>query len=473
MLFNMAVFNLKKTNSRRNLTSQKYDLRGKKVAIFGLGILGGGEACVRYVVKAGAKVFVIDDKPRKNFYPILKRLAGLPVKFAFGPSGRKLLTNCDIIIKNPGVDPKDPLLQRFKKLGKLITSDISLFRSASQNPVLAVTGTKGKTTTANWLGYLLKEKFSPVVAGNLKISPLSQKKAFDKKTPVILELSSFQLADLTLPLAAKIVIVTNLYSDHLNRHETMKEYAKEKVKIFSGQGKNDITILPLDSEWQKFSKIKPRGKIYRTSLDFHPRASAWIENKSVFVKMKGSKKPIVNLNKCKLQDYASWRNAVNVALVGHLLGLPANLIRRKILNFKGVEERFEIIRKYKKRTFINNTTATNPIAAEAGLKSLCKNNILIFGGSDKKLKMDNFAKLINLKSKIAIALPGSATDRIWSRIKIKKIKAGSMQKAVQLAWQLSQPADIIILNPGAASFGLFKNEFDRGRQFTKAVKKIR
>lgn len=473
MLLNMAVFKLKKVNLKRNRIVEKYDLNGKKVAIFGLGILGGGEACVRYAVKAGAKVFAIDDKPRKNFYPILKRLAGLPVKFAFGPGGRKILAACDIIIKNPGVDPKDPLLKKLDGQGKLVTNDISLFRSASQNPVFAITGTKGKTTTASWLGYLLKEKLAPVVAGNSKVSPLSQKKAFDKKTPVVLELSSFQLADLTLPLAAKIVIITNLHQDHLNRHKTMKEYAEEKARIFSGQGKNDIAILPLDSQWRKYSKIKPKGKIYLTSQNSNPGASAWIEDNSVYVKIKSKKKQVVALDKCKLQDCASRRNAVNVVLVGYLLGLPAGLIRSKIENFRGVEERFEVIRKYKSRIFINNTTATNPIAAEAALKSLNKKNIVIVGGSDKRLSMINFSKLINEKSKIAIALPGSATDRIWSKVKIKKIKAGSMRHAVQLAWRLSRPGDVIILNPGAASFGLFKNEFDRGRQFTKAVMKIR
>jgi UDP-N-acetylmuramoylalanine--D-glutamate ligase len=450
-----------------------YNLTNKKVLVYGLGIQGGGEASVKYAVKEKAQVTVFDKQSKSNFLKVLSRLKALPVKYYFGKINTDVLKQADIVIKNPGVDPNDKKLKILKKQSTLITNDISLFRANSKNPVIAITGTKGKTTTATWLNFLINKKSKSVLAGNLKLSPLLQPRAFNNAAPVIFELSSFQLEDLTLPLAPKIAIITNLYPDHLNRHKTITEYAKIKAKVFNGQSKSDIAILPLDSEWKNFNKISTLARIYWTSLKYQARSSGWIENNQIIIKPKTKKIRIVAVNQMKLKDAASVRNAVNVALAGYLFGTSLSEIRKSLKNFSGVDERYELIRKYKTREFINNTTATNPVAAKMALLSLKNKGIVICGGSDKKLPMGDFISMLNLKARIVITLPGTATDKIWPTIKVRKLKSNSMPEAVNLAWKLSKPTETIILNPGAASFGLFKNEFDRGGQFVKAVKKIK
>ncbi|MFA6587764.1 MAG: UDP-N-acetylmuramoyl-L-alanine--D-glutamate ligase [Patescibacteria group bacterium] len=448
-------------------------LAGKKIAIYGLGIQGGGESSVRFAVKANAKVSIFDDKPRIFFKETLKKLRGLPIKYYFGKIDFKALSKADLIVKNPGINPNNKIIVKLKKAKIPMTNDISIFKANSANPIYAITGTKGKTTTATWLAYLIKEKTNPVLAGNLKISPLLQAKAFDGKTPVIFELSSFQLEDLSLSLNAKLTIVTNLYPDHLNRHKSLFKYSKIKARIFEGQSANDIAILPLDSFWKKFNKLPIKPKIYWTSFSYLPNSSAWIEKSDIVLKINNKKIKIISIKQMKLQDQASLRNAINVALAGYLLGLPLKTIKNKLKNFKGVNERFELVKFFKGRNFINNTTATNPIAAVMALRSIKTKPIVICGGSDKNLEFAEYVKEINKKAGYVIFLPGSATNKMQSRVKAPKYIASSMVEAVNKAWEISKSKDSIILNPGAASFGLFKNEFDRGEKFVQAVKNLK
>ncbi|RJO59306.1 UDP-N-acetylmuramoyl-L-alanine--D-glutamate ligase [Candidatus Parcubacteria bacterium] len=452
-----------------------YDLAGKKVLVYGLGIQGGGEACALYAAQQSAEVYVADDKPAEFFEIVVKNLHKFPIKYAFGPAVKKFVekTKFDLVIKNPGLNSKNPVLNELKRSKVFITSDLSIFRARTKNPIIAITGTKGKTTTALWLARMLSSQGRVVTAGNLKSSPLLQRSAFDGQTPVVLETSSFQLEDLTLPLKPKLAILTNLYPDHLNRHKTMASYQRAKFKVFSGQDKSDFVILPSDNGKPKFSIQNLKARIFWTSFNYKPNASAWIGSGNLFLKISKKPEKIISVNRLKLKDKASMRNAINVALAARLLGVSISNIRKGLRTFKGAPERFERIRVYKSRTFINNTTATNPFAAISALESLPKGSLVICGGENKGLDFRLFAKKLNQFARLAVVLPGTASNRIWPLLKITKKRANSMPEAVKLAWQFSKPKDRIILNPGAASFGLFKNEFDRGEKFLQAVKKIR
>jgi UDP-N-acetylmuramoylalanine--D-glutamate ligase len=449
------------------------DLRGKRVAVYGLGIQGGGEAAVRYAVQLHAQVTVIDTKPASAFKVVRKKLKDLPAKYFFGQSSLKHLSGAEVIIKNPGVPPSDPALRRMIKQGAIVTSDIGIFRTQSRNPVVAITGTKGKTTVATWLAMLLRTKVKgTVLAGNVRHSPLLEASAFDGRTPVVLELSSFQLEALDVALAPKLALVTNLFPDHLDRHKTMRKYAAVKAKILKGQTAKDFFVAPLDSEWRHYNKAHTKAKIYFTNDKPHPLANAFIESGWIILRIHGKRLRVIPILKLKQQDIGTIRCAVSVALAGYLLGYPVDRIRRVLGQFAGVPERFEVVRTYKSRIFINNTTATNPAAAVAGIKSVRERCIVIAGGTDKGLPKQLLVQALN-KIAAVVFLPGTATNLIAPKVKVHCAKAFSMNNAVRAAFNLSKPGDTILLSPGAASFGLFKNEFDRGDKFVKAVKALR
>lgn len=450
-----------------------YDLRGKRTVIYGLGVQGGGEAAVRYALQHRAVVTAIDAKPAAAFAQVRKRFQGAPVRFAFGPRSTELLKGADVIIKNPGVPMTDAALQRAQRQGAFITSDIDLFRATTRNPILAITGTKGKTTVATWLAALLRTRTpQTVLAGNVRHSPLLEKRAYDGRTPVVLELSSFQLESLTQPLAPVLALITNLFPDHLDRHRTMRSYATVKSRITAGQNAAALFIAPLDSEWQRYSTARTRAKTYWTSDKPQPRANAFVENTWIVLQLQGKRIRLVPVKRLRRRDLGTVRSAVSTALAGYLLGVPLQSIRAVLLRFPGVSERYETVRVFRGRTFINNTTATNPAAAVAGIASVTGRCIVIAGGAAKGLPNGGLIQALNTAAGI-IFLPGTATKEIAPKVHVPSLHAASMAIAVRAAYRLSQPGDTILLSPGAASFGLFRNEFDRGRQFVAAVRTLR
>lgn len=446
-----------------------HDLRGKNVTVFGLGTLGGGVASVRYAIRKHAHVTVVDAQPARALQKSVTELRGLPVRYSFGSTKFTALPHTDVLVVNPGVRPDHPLLRKAKKTGIRITTDLSLFRAASTNPVIAITGTKGKTTVATWIAHLLKKQ-RPVLAGNLQKSPLDNTRAFDGTTPVVLEVSSFQLEHLDVPLAPILGVLTNLYPDHLNRHGTMRAYAKVKAGLFAGS--IGQTILPADSDWQKYAPKKNWKRTYWTTKDHAPHADAWIHDGWIMLRQKKHPVKLLATGVLHSQDQATIRNAVTVALAGSLLGLPLSSIREGLRTFRGVPQRFEVVRRIHGRTFINSTTATNPISASTALASVRGGCIVLAGGSSKDLSMTSFATELHQRNAKVILFAGSATKELQRLLPVTTPIVKTMAAAVRLAWRLSVPGDTILLAPGAASFGLFRNEFDRGEQFIRQVAKL-
>ncbi|MEK7518435.1 MAG: UDP-N-acetylmuramoyl-L-alanine--D-glutamate ligase [Patescibacteria group bacterium] len=449
------------------------DLRGRSVVGYGVGAQGGGEAAVRYACQQHAQVTVVDAKPAAFFRAVRKRLRDLPVTYFFGRMAIANVQDFEVVIKNPGVPLTDASVRRAYREGIMVTSDVGLFRTASRNPVVAITGTKGKTTVATWLAVLLRShNRGTVLAGNVRHSPLLEPRAYDGHTPVILELSSFQLEALAAPLAPKLALITNLYPDHLDRHTSMRAYAAVKARVAEGQTSADFFVAPLDSDWRKYSKVHTRAKTYWTSDQPHPKANAYIEKDWVVLNVQGKILRVVPTAKLKHQDIGTLRCAISGALAGYLLGTSLVTIRRALKKFQGVPERFEVVRKYKGRTFINNTTATNPVAAVAGIASVHGRCIVIAGGTDKGLPQQSLVKALNRVSAV-VFLPGTATDALEPKIHVPYSCVRSMAAAVRTAVRYSKPGDTILLSPGAASFGLFRNEFDRGEKFVRAIKALR
>ncbi len=429
--------------------------KGKKVVIMGLGLHGGGVAAAKFFCNQGSSVLVTDLKTEEQLIDSIERLSGLPIKYTLGGHKEEDFLKADLIIKNPDVPWSSPYIEIAKKHNIEIQTDISLFLKLSGAFVVGVTGTKGKTTTSSLIYHLLKNKFDNLfLAGNMGRSTfelLDKVKAGDR---VVLELSSFELEELNI--CPNIAVVTNIMQDHLNRYSGMQDYIKAKKNIFKLQNSDDALFLNAD--------------------DFIVRQFG-NETKSKVVFFSGKE---VDLSEMKIFGDHNKANVAAAIAVAKFLGVDDSDIEKSLKTFSGPSSRQEFVAEVNGIKYFNDTTATIPEAVVAAIDAFSSrfSNAKIFlicGGVYKGVDYTEMTNKIKDKSVFVILLPGNASEKIKEHLlNYKDIsEVSSMQEAVKTASELAKAGDLVALSPAASSFNMFKNEFDRGDQFIKAVKNLK
>jgi len=462
----------------------------KKVLVAGLGTLGGGVATCRWLLHHKARLTITDLKTRKELKNSLKKL-NLPqqkIRLVLGKHRKEDFQSNDIIITNPAMKFNNPYLQAARKKNKIVENEITIFFRFNTNPIIGITGTRGKTTTTNWIAHLLRGKFPQTIrGGNTPDSPvLSFLDKLKPKQPVVLELSCFQLEYL-YHYSPHIAVITNLYRDHLDRYKTMENYARTKANIFLSQNKDDYLILNKDNNWTKFFlSLHPQGQVYFTSRHPLPLAKNGLYQKQnkLYFQRNGKQELISNIKQFRRRwGEHNLNNLMQAILAAKLFGLTTRQIRKQIATLPPIPFRQQLIRKEKNLQIINDGASTSPEAVIAALRrfSQVKNSnlILITGGTDKNLDFHLLAQ--EIKKIIApnnlILLNGSATKKLI--LMLKKLSYPLIQQpreSLKDCWkgalQKIKPRkeNIIIFSPGGSSFEKFKNEFDRGEQFNKLVK---
>ena len=399
----------------------------------GLGLHGGGVGAAKFFHKQGAKVLVTDLKTKKQLKKSVDKLKSLPIKLVLGKHRQEDFVKADLIIRNPGVPRESKYLKIAKDNSIPVKTDMDIFFDLCPGTIIGITGTKGKSTVATLVYLFLKKKYSKTfLAGNIGVSPLELLNKIDKKSKVVLELSSFELED--LKKSPKVAVITALFPDHLNRYKDFRHYVNAKKSIFKYQNKNDILVLNNNDPETKKLYSEAKSKVY----------------------------------------FFKSSNAAAAVLVAELFKIPKNDIKKILSNFKGVPHRQELVVIKKGVKYINDTTATNPeaviFAIETFRERFPKSKIvLIAGGEDKKLNYRSLARNIKHNVDYVVLFPGTASNKLKKDLS-KFYSVKSMKQAVKKASSLAQKGDIVLLSPGAASFNLFENEFDRGNQFVEAVK---
>jgi UDP-N-acetylmuramoylalanine--D-glutamate ligase len=433
--------------------------KNKKVLVMGLGLHGGGVGVAKFLYKQGAKVSITDLKTEQQLSESIVKLKGLKIKYTLGRHEEADFLKQDFIVKNPDVPDSSPYLEFARKNNILIETDISLFFKLSKAFIIGITGTKGKSTTASLIFYLLKSKYKKIfLAGNIGVSPLEILSKLKKESVVILELSSFELED--LKQSPNIAVVTNILADHLNRYGSMADYVEAKKVIFKYQNKKDTLILNRDDKVVSSFAKEAKSKVLFFSINEKPKS--------------------ISLEKFKLFGNRNLSNLMAAIKVAELMKVPKNKIEESIKTFKGVSSRQEFIKEVKGVKYFNDTTATMPEAVITAIDTFAAKFpkaklIFICGGQNKGLQYDKLARKIKEKVDNLIMLPGTASDKIKEGLQNYKelYEVSSMQQAVLKAEQLAKQGDIAVLSPGGSSFNIFKNEFDRGEQFVKAVKDLK
>ncbi len=446
-----------------DLQKFKNDFTGKKVTIMGLGLLGRGINDARFFAEIGAKVTVTDLKTTEELEESIKQLANLPIEFHLGGHQEQDFIKTDLVLKGAGVPINSKFIQIAIKHNIPVEMDESLFAKYSSAKLIGITGTRGKTTTTHMLYEVLKAQNKKVFLGGnvFGVATLPLLKETDKDSLVVLELSSWQLRGFgENKISPHLAIFTNIYPDHMDYYEDMEEYLADKKLIYTNQTKeNNLILNELYKNDPRFAKIPSQVNYFS------------IQNLPTDFKFS------------YLLGNHNLENAAAVLMTTEYLNLNRDKTLDTLQQFKGIEHRLEYLGQMNNISFYNDTTSTTPVAGIAALNSFSEPLVLIAGGAAKKLEMQEFAKTIVKKTKKIILLQGTATPELSQLIESEINKTDcnnppkilgpftSLDGAVAAAVSVATAGDSILLSPGCASFGMFKNEFDRGQKFKKIIEK--
>jgi UDP-N-acetylmuramoylalanine--D-glutamate ligase len=457
------------------------DYSGKKVVVMGLGLNGGGLESARFFLKRGADVPVTDLRDEKTLQPSIEQLGRGKVRYVLGKHEIEDFKKADIVIKNPGVKPDSPYLQA----AKYIETDISLFLAESPAKLFAVTGTKGKSGTASALYHILKntdKNGKAYLGGNITVSPLTFLDDLTENDNVVLELSSFQLGDLKdRPIKPCAAVLTAIMSDHQDRYKSMEDYIDDKKYIYRGQDKNDITVAGGDSWGKSFlAESKARPLVYSYNVLPEEINGGWLSNGGpAFARLsnwEGVSGEIEALVPSRLLTPGEHQkiNLLSAALAVYGFGTKAKDIHGSLATFSGIEHRLELFHTANGARYYNDSAATIPEAAAACVEALSAEGplILVTGGTDKNLDFSPFVKAAGKAASI-ILLEGSGSEKLSRLLSEAGINYSgpfdNLENAVRCAIEKAAKGSVVALSPGCASFGMFLNEFDRGRKWKDAV----
>lgn len=446
----------------------------------GLGLLGGGVATVKFLYSRGAKITVTDLKTKKELEPSLTQLAGKNIKYVLGMHAREDILNNDLIIQNPSVPKNSPYLALAEKKGIPIENDASIFFRYCPDPIIGVTGTKGKSTTVDLIRAILEQTGQkPILVGHNITPVLSRLKLVGRKRPILFELSSWRLARLSVAKKSPhVAVITNLLPDHLNKYRSFKEYVADKNNIFCYQKKRDYSVVNLDCPLTKKMGREVISQRFWFSQNYFPdQNGTFIRNNKIIFRKAGSETVVIDLNKNNVTSQILVENILPAITVAKILGIKDTNIVKALDKYRPLAGRCERLGKVGGITFINDTTATIPEATVTALNKFSQKLILIAGGEDKNLDYSRLSRALPGKTKSVHLIKGTATNKIIKLIKKRAIKytvSVNLQKAFKEAHKNAGVGDIVILSPGAASFGkYFMNEFDRGRQFVDLVRGLK
>jgi len=463
------------------------DLKDKRITIMGLGLNQGGLGVARFLAKAGAKILITDLKTEEELGPSLEKLKDFDVKYILGRHREEDFINTDMIIQNPAVPHNSKYLKIARKHKIPIKTDLDLFfQLCPSKNIIAVAGTKGKSTVSQLIYHIFKEaQKDAILAGNIGISVLDILEKINPQTWLILEISTWQMEGIrNRKFRPQTAVLTNILPDHLDRYPNYKEYIRSEKLIFKHQRPNDNLIVNYDNE--ETIKIKKEAglPIYWFSAKEKVEPGCYLKNDKLVFQSGEYKTTFAKISDLLLPGLHNLENILAASTVSFIHNIPGNIILKALKNFPGIPYRLEFIGEVRGIKFYNDTCATTPEATLAALRSFTEQPVILFlGGKDKKLNYENFGEAIGknkeIKKIILLQHPDyDASLKILSALKKhldseKIILTSSLKVGVEAALQQAQANDLVLLSPAAASFGMFENEFDRGDQFNKIVKNLK
>jgi UDP-N-acetylmuramoylalanine--D-glutamate ligase len=420
------------------------DVRNKRVTVAGLGRFGGGIAVSRWLVEQGAEVLVTDKASAAVLADSIRQLDGLPIKFRFENQPEEDFTQTDLVVASPAIPPSSPLLQAAKSAGVPVTTEIRLFVERCPATLIGITGTKGKSTTTEMLGRMLKTAGPVWVGGNIGKSLLDDLPKILPGHLVVLELSSFMLEHLgEMKWSPQIATVTMVSSDHLDWHGSQEAYVNAKRNIVRFQPEDGIAVLNEENDLAISFANYTKAKLVRVGL-------------------KG-RRPF----ELAIAGSHNQLNAQAAFFTAYLCGVTWEQAQAAIKDFRGLTHRLQLIHESAGVRFINDSIATIPEAAVAALKSFPPKTVIqIVGGSKKKdPPIDDLCAALSERAKAVLCI-GETGPKIAAHVP-GSIISGTLAQAIATAKSIAADGDIVLLSPGYASYDQFVNFEQRGDEFTR------
>jgi UDP-N-acetylmuramoylalanine--D-glutamate ligase len=448
------------------------ELNGKRVLVVGLG--KSGVASALFLKQHGARVTVSDTKSGDELRNEIPVLLDHGIAVETGGHGDRTFTGQDLIVVSPGVPVDAPPLTQARSLGQNVIGEIELAAQFLPGPIVAITGSNGKTTTTTLAGEIMSAGgFRTLVGGNIGTPAISLAERATRETVVVLEVSSFQLETIQA-FRPKVAVVLNVTPDHLDRHRTFEIYTNAKARIFENQRGDDFAVLNADDPTCASMAARTKAQIFWFSRQKKVERGAWVRDGNILFSDNAGQKEILQVSEIPLKGAHNLENVLAAVCAGALMGCAPEKIRQAVQNFKAVEHRLEFVATIRGVDYYNDSKATNVDATIKALESFPANIHLILGGKDKGSDYGVLNDLLRQRVKRVYTI-GAAAAKIESQIVSAKnggpelVHAETLENALRKANAVAQPGDVVLLAPACASFDQFKNYEHRGRVFKEIV----
>ncbi len=453
------------------------DFSNKNVLVVGVGI--SGNAVAKVAKKLGAaKVVLSDSKAEKDLNYDLTDVREAGVELVFGPQSGELLDGVDLVILSPAVPVRVPLVQEAYKREIPVVTEVQVAYELAKSPILAVTGTNGKTTTVTLLGELMKTRYENAgVGGNIGIPLCEEALKAGENSCVVAEISSYQM-EATTNFRPHIAVELNVTPDHVVRHGSLEVYQQMKEKMFAQQTPEDYLVLNYDNDKTRDMANRAKGQVFFFSRLEKLEEGAFVQDDWLTIQWKGQTCRLCRTDELKIKGGHNVENALAAAAAAFLGGARIPKIIEVLKAFPGVEHRIEPVATIGGVGYYNDSKATNTDSAIKALESFANHIILIAGGDDKMTDLTDFMTLV--KERVdELILVGDAT----ARFKENALKLGypaehiheagySMEEAVKKAHEIAGPPQTVLLSPACASFDMYEGFEARGRDFKRLVHEL-
>ncbi len=447
-----------------------HHVNNKKILV--IGAARSGLAAAAFLSEKGAIVTLTDSKPREKLETDLGLLHRYQITYVLGQDPDITPGRFDYGVISPGIPLSILLVKKMRRAGIPLTGELEVAFRYCPSPIVAITGTNGKTTTTALTGQIFADGGIPVfVGGNIGTPLLTEIEHLTARHVVVAEVSSFQLETIEA-FSPKVAVILNITPDHLDRHKTMKGYTGAKARIFENQRESDFTILNFDDTRVRKLAERSRGKIIFFSQKKELEKGVYVKNRTIMIKTNDGCINVMPVSDIYMKGRHNLENALAATAAAYCMGVEPDQIAQTLKTFPGVAHRLEFVRELNGVAYINDSKGTNPDSTIKALEAYEKPIILIAGGKNKGSDFTKLAKLIKKKVHTLI-LVGEAASAIREAVE----KQGSMMiyqaegfsDVVDLAHQAARPGDVVLLSPACASWDMFNNYEDRGDLFKQLV----
>ncbi|MCX7990761.1 MAG: UDP-N-acetylmuramoyl-L-alanine--D-glutamate ligase [Proteobacteria bacterium] len=447
-------------------------IKGKRFLIVGAGISGIKSAL--FLKNRGGNVFVNDIKPPKDLSEESKILQQKDIPYYFGEHREEFFLNQDYIIVSPGVPHNTDLFKKAGEKGIEIMGEMELASRFISTPIIAITGTNGKTTTTTLIGEILKSAGKKVFVGGNIGTPLIEYADDDSKDLVVLEVSSFQLETISHfhPYGA---VLLNITPDHLDRYNGMEGYTEAKMRIFENQESFDFAVINEDDQWIMKYRYGILSEIFTFSTKKEVKRGAYYRDGKIFLRHPLLKnEEIIFSDNIALKGLHNMENVMASVITAIELGVHLDPIRDTLVRFTGLHHRVEFVDEIDGVKFYNDSKGTNVGATEKALAGFNNKVVLILGGRDKGGDYTFLNDEIKRIVKAVIAI-GEAKEKIYQQLKdlVPVFKVEEFESAIRTAFKNAEKGEIVLLSPACSSFDMFSSYAERGNRFVDIVRKIK